>query len=294
MFTGCITAMITPFSINGEVDYKALDKLLDYQITSQVKGIVCLGTTGEGSTLKIKEKEKIIETCVNKCSGKMKVIVNTGTNCTEESVNLTRLAKKLKADGCLAITPYYNKPSEEGCFAHFLEIAKVELPTIIYHHPGRTSIHLSNSFFSRLEKIPFVVGIKEAGGDISKVIEIQKSCSIPILIGEDSLTIDAMELGAKGIISVVSNILPYHWNQIIIECLKENFIQAREIFTHFKLFLDSLSLEVNPQCIKYALSLLGFCLSNLRLPLIEPMNNVKEEIQKRLLQTSILKELLIS
>lgn len=280
MFKGSIVALVTPFDINNNVDEKALANLVEWHIKEQTDAIVCCGTTGEAPTLTDEEKARVIDVCVRVADKRCRIIAGTGTNSTSHSVHLTSVARKLGVDGCLAVVPYYNKPMPMGCIAHFNEIAKVGLPLIIYHHPGRTSIRLSGKVFKAFSEIENIVAIKESSCDLGVVEEIKKFCVLPILSGDDELTVQIMQLGGVGVISVVANILPSVWKKITTLCFDRNYKEAFSLLNKYKTLLKALSLETNPQGIKYCLSLMEKCRPNLRLPMIEPSFATKEVLSK--------------
>lgn len=282
MFKGSIVALVTPFNEKNEIDEKALVELVKWQIREKTDGIVCCGTTGEAATLSAEEKIWVYGTCVKAAQGKCKIIAGTGTNNTQESVYLTRKAKNVGVDGCLVVTPYYNRPTPLGCIAHFNEIAKVGSPLIIYHNPKRTGITLSPKVFTALAAINNIVAIKESSCDLNLVKELVKSCSLSILAGEDSFTVAMMELGAIGTISVISNIIPGEWKKLIDMCLEKKFIEAFKLINKYKSLLDALSKEVNPQGIKYCVSLLNKCIPSWRLPLLSPSPAIKKELEKNM------------
>jgi 4-hydroxy-tetrahydrodipicolinate synthase len=216
--------------------------------------------------------------------------MGTGCNDTKKSVKLTKKAKKLGADGCLVVVPYYNRPTQDGCVEHFRKIAKVGLPVIVYHHPGRTGVILQPETFARLERIPNIVAIKEASNSLQTVEEIQKVCSLPILSGDDGLTVDIMQKGGVGVISVVANVIPNEWKQIVDLCQKKSFDEARKMQEKFLGVIQSMFLETNPQCVKFALHCMGRCGPKMRLPLLEPSVGSKEKIRGALKEAKLVAE----
>lgn len=263
MFGKSIVALVTPFTEENQIDTKALEELISWQIEEGTEGLVLCGSTGEGSALTFDEKCHIFETAFKIGKKTISLIANTGTNLTEESVRLTTVAKQIGMDGCLAIVPYYNKPGPEGCFQHFAHITEVGLPTIIYHHPGRTGTKLSLETLSRVCQLTHVVGIKDATGDLSLAMEIMHKIDIPLYSGDDLLALPQFTIGFTGSISVVGNVIPSQWKDFVCHPSKSKFEGLYDI-------VQSMALEVNPQCVKYAVSLLGKCSSKMRLPLIEP------------------------
>ncbi|MDN3506085.1 MAG: 4-hydroxy-tetrahydrodipicolinate synthase [Simkaniaceae bacterium] len=268
MLKGSIVALITPFDEFGNLDLIALEKLLAFHKESKTEGLVLCGSTGEGSTLTKDEKLLIFQRAKKILGGKIPLIAATGTQSTRESVDLTLEAKKIGMDGVMAIVPYYVRPTPAGCLAHFQEIAKVGLPMVVYHHPGRTGTKLSARELSPIIEIPEVIALKDATADFALAGELVDQ--IPHFSGDDSLLLPQLALGFAGSISIVGNIIPREWKEFILAGTKEQF------FAHKKL-IDALNLETNPQCVKYAVSLLGLCRSTMRLPLLEPTleNQVK-------------------
>ncbi|MBN1914906.1 MAG: 4-hydroxy-tetrahydrodipicolinate synthase [Parachlamydiales bacterium] len=280
MFCGSYVAVVTPFSENGEIDSCALSELVQWHIEQNTDGIVCCGTTGESPTLSLEEKDEIIRICVKASKGKIKIVAGTGTNDTLTSVQHTRRALELGADGCMAVVPYYNRPTQKGVIEHFRYIASVGLPLIIYNHPGRTGTIIQPQTFGKLEKIPNVVAIKDASGKIETTAEIRKHTSLPIFSGDDALTVFIMELGGVGGISVLANIIPSVCKHIIELCRNGDFSRAKEVFQQYKKLNDVLFLETNPQCVKYALSLMRKCHKQMRMPLLEPTVANKHRISE--------------
>ena len=270
MFKGSIVAIITPFTPEGEVDYEAFKELIDWHVAEGTHAIVCCGTTGEAPTLSSEEQMQIFKTAVDVSKKRVPIIAGTGTYDTRKTVEETRKAKELGVDGCLVVVPYYSRPMPEGCIAHYTEVSKVGLPIIVYHHPGRTGVSLSSEVLAEISKLSSVVAIKEASGGLELIQEIQKISDIPIFSGDDTLTFSMMELGAVGGISIVANLIPKAWKEMIESFLQGNKEQAREINTLYSSLVEAMVLETNPQCVKYGVSLLGKCHPYLRLPLLQP------------------------
>lgn len=274
MFEGAYTAMITPLR-DGQVDTDRLIVNVRFQISSGITGLVPVGTTGESPTLSHAEHGKVIETVVKASEGKVKVIAGTGSNATSEALELTKHAKAVGADAALMVNPYYNKPTQEGLYRHFMTVADgVGLPICLYNIPGRTGITMSAATVARLYKHPAIVAIKEATGSMDMASEIAGLCDIPILSGDDSLTLPLMALGGKGVISVVSNLLPGRVAALVKAGLAGDFAAARKI--HFELLplFKAAFVEVNPVPIKIAMQHAGLDSGELRLPLceMEPAN----------------------
>ncbi len=269
MFTGAYTAIVTPFNQDGSVDYGKLRDLIDQQIKAGIDGIVPVGTTGESPTVDVDEHEKIIEVTIAACRGKVKVIAGTGANSTAEALELTRHALKAGADGTLQVTPYYNKPNQEGLYRHFSAVADLGLPVVLYNVPGRSAREIEISTIARLAKHPKIVCIKEAGGSADRVSQILSACNITVLSGDDSLTLPMMVLGAKGIISVASNIVPKAVADMTHAAAAGRWDEARAIhMKYYRLFTD-LFIDTNPIPIKAAMAMTGMIQEVYRLPLCE-------------------------
>jgi 4-hydroxy-tetrahydrodipicolinate synthase len=283
---GTITALVTPFTNKGTIDYSAFEKLIDFQIKSKVNSILIAGTTGEGATMTTKEKQEIINHAVKYINGRVGVIASTGTNKTSESLELTAFAKEVGVNAALIITPYYNKPTQGGMFEHFKLIAeKVDLPQIIYNVPGRTGVNiLPETQIALANACKNIVAVKEASGHLGQMMEIIKYApdGFTVLSGDDALTIPAIALGAKGCISVISNYAPAEFAKMIDLALKNKFKEANEI--HYKL-LDLMNLnfiESNPIPVKYILSVMGFMKDIYRLPLVPMHADNKKKLKAAL------------
>ena len=270
-FHGSITALVTPFK-NGKVDERSLQKIVRYQIEQGTDGLVPTGTTGESPTLSHEEHRRVIEIVVDAADKKVPVIAGTGSNSTEEAVSLTAFAKKAGADGALLAAPYYNKPTQEGLYLHYKKVAEsVDIPLILYNIPGRSVVNISPETIARLSKIPNIVGVKEASGSMDQTSHILSLCDTTVLSGDDSLTLPLLSLGAKGVISVISNLLPGPVSQMVDAFFAGDHDKAQRL--HYKLFplCRAMFIETNPIPIKRAMKLLGFCGDELRLPL-SPMS----------------------
>jgi 4-hydroxy-tetrahydrodipicolinate synthase len=270
MFSGAFTALITPFR-DGGVDVPALRELVEWQIQSGIDGLVPCGSTGESATLTHAEHENVIKITIEQARKRVPVIAGTGSNATAEAIRLTAAAREMGADGALLISPYYNKPTQDGIFRHYKMIAVgVDLPLIAYNIPGRTSSNIAPETFARLAEIKNIVGVKEASGSMDQSSDILKLCGdkIAILSGDDSLTLPLMALGAKGVISTISNVLPREMHDLAGAGLRGDFAHAREI--HFKILplIRALFIETNPIPVKQALAFMGKCVNELRMPLV--------------------------
>ena len=281
MFRGSIVALITPFQKSGSLDLKACADLVEWHIHQGTDGFVCFGTTGETPTLSKDEKLDLLRLCIEVSAKRVPVIANTGTNDTRASSEFAQIAKEYGAAGCLAVVPYYNRPTQEGCIRHFKQIAEVGLDCIVYHHPKRTGITLTFDTLEKLSLVPNIVAIKEASGNLELLSRISK---IPILSGDDENTFFLMKRGAVGSISVIANILPRMHREAVHLCLENDFDEAEVVFSKMGALCEALSMEVNPQPVKYALSLLGKCQSVWRLPMMQPEPKTRAKIEEELLK----------
>ena len=287
---GVYTALVTPFS-GDRVDYGKLRELVAMQIAGGVDGIVPVGTTGESPTLSFEEHMKVISEVIDAAGGKCRIMAGTGANCTAEAIELTRHAKEAGADCTLQVTPYYNKPTQEGLYRHFSTIAdQCELPVVLYNVPGRTGTMIAAETIAKLSRNANVLGVKEAAGSVERVSEIASLCDIAIMCGDDSLTVPMMSVGAKGVISVASNILPAELKAMVDACEKGDYAKALILHKkYFRLFKD-LFLESNPIPVKAAMAMLGMIREEYRLPLCE-MQSANRDKLKMTLSNALGKEL---
>ena len=280
MFYGSNVAIVTPLK-NGSVDEQSLVDLIEFHIENGTHGIVPCGTTGESPTLNHEEHKQVVKLTVDTVNGRIPVIAGTGSNCTEEAISLTQYAKEVGADGSLQVVPYYNKPTQEGLYRHFKEIAStVNIPIILYNIPGRSVVNLAVETISRLANdCKNIVGIKEASGSLNYASKILQSCGLDFILlsGEDSLNLPLLSIGAKGFITVTANILPSDVAELYNSFSSGDFEKALQI--HYKLqpLNELLFIETNPIPIKSALSMMGKINPGLRLPLCEmsPQNYEK-------------------
>ena len=276
-FSGTYTALITPFKPDGSIDYDVLRNLIERQIEANISGLVPVGTTGESPTLRTSEHLKVIEEVVRIVKGRCKVIAGTGANSTSEAIELTMAAKSFGIDGTLQVTPYYNKPNDEGLIKHFSKIADINVPVILYNVPGRTSCEIPISVIKELSNHPNIVSIKEASGSIERVKDIKNICSLDILSGDDILAVPMIRAGACGVISVASNIIPLEVIKMVSAALKGNDDEAIEIHQIYKKLFNDLFIDTNPIPVKYASSLIGLSQECYRLPLCQ-MNDERKNI----------------
>ncbi|MBR2066516.1 MAG: 4-hydroxy-tetrahydrodipicolinate synthase [Kiritimatiellae bacterium] len=269
--SGTITALVTPFARDGSVDYGALRALVEEQTAAGVEGICSVGTSGESPTLTHDEHHRVIEKTIEFAAGKCTIVAGTGANSTAEALSLTRAAIACGgADACLQVTPYYNKPNPEGLYRHFMSVADLGLPVILYNVPGRTGREIPLSVVKRLAAHPNVVAIKEAAGSVDRVSAVRDAApGLTVLSGDDSLALPMIAVGAAGVISVASNVVPREMGDMVRLALAGDFVGARELHEkYYRLFRD-LFIDVNPVMVKEALAAMGRCERVFRLPLCE-------------------------
>jgi len=286
MFKGSIVAIVTPFK-NGAVDEEKLRELVEFQISGGTDAIVPCGTTGESSTLDNEEHDRVIEIVIQQVDKRVPVIAGTGSNSTAETIELTRKAKEMGADGCLLVTPYYNKPTQEGLFRHYMAIADaVALPQILYNVPGRTAVNLLPETVARLAEHSNIVAIKEATGSLQQASEILALAGekIDVFSGDDFITFPMMVCGAKGIISVTANIMPAEISALVDAFRAGVLEKARQLHLRTLKINNAMFVESNPVPVKTALGLMGKCSDEVRLPLCPMSDDNKGKL------TAIMKE----
>lgn len=289
MFSGSIVALVTPFK-DGAVDYEALEKLVEFQIRGGTDCILPCGTTGESATLSHEEHDQVVEFVIEKVAGRVPVIAGSGSNCTREALRLTKHAREAGADAALLITPYCNKPTQKGLYQHYEHIAKeVDIPIFIYNVPGRTGISIAPETVASLAKIPNIVAIKEASGNLEQVSQIISRCDIAVFSGDDSLTFPIMALGGKGVVSVVANILPGPVAEMVSSCLEKDFDAGRRL--HYELYQMSriLFVETNPIPVKAALAMMGKIEEEYRLPLCRMGDENRAKLERILRDYELIK-----
>ena len=282
--SGTITALVTPFAKDGSVDYGRLQALVEEQTSAGIEGICSVGTSGESPTLSHEEHHKVIESTIAFAKGKCKIIAGTGANSTSEAVSLTKAAVAMGgADACLQVTPYYNKPNAEGLYRHFMTVADLGLPVILYNVPGRAGKEIPLDVVVRLAKHPNVIAIKEAAGSVERVSAIKDVIpDFTVLSGDDSLALPMIAVGAEGVISVASNVIPKEMGDMIRLALAGRFVEARAYHAkYYRLFRD-LFIDVNPVMVKEALALMGKCERTFRLPLCETDDAKLAQMKKTL------------
>ncbi len=283
---GVYTALVTPFTETGGIDEGALRKLVDFQIEAGISGLVPMGTTGESPTLSHEEHMHAIDIVIKQAKRRVPVIAGTGSNCTDEAIDMTKKAKDLGADASLQVANYESQRGDEGFYRHFMAIADaVDLPMIVYNIPGRCGKNIENPIMLKLAQHPNIIGVKEASGNIAQMMDLiaKKPKNFAVVSGDDNLTFPLVMLGGAGVISVASNIIPKAMEELVRESLKGNTAQAREM--HYKLLplFKNLFIETNPIPIKYALALKGMMKEVYRLPLC-PMDDAKKAILKKTLE----------
>lgn len=286
LFTGACTALVTPF-LDGNVNYPMMEMLLCRQQESGIKAVVVCGTTGESPTLSDHEKLMLLRRCKEFAGDSMQIICGTGSNDTAHAVELSQAAQEAGADALLVVSPYYNKANPEGLVAHYLSVAHgVRIPVIIYNVPGRTGVDIPVSVYQRLARVPNIAGVKEASTDIVKIAKIRNACGsdLPIWSGNDDQAVAAMALGAQGVISVLSNVLPVQTCAMANAALAGDFDSASALQCSMLPLIDTLFSEVNPIPVKAAMKLLGFDCGACRLPLGPASQDTLQQLKRLLKQ----------
>lgn len=270
MFTGSLVAIVTPFK-NGEVDEKVLRDLIEFHIENGTNGIVPCGTTGESATLSHKEHKRVIEITIDAVKKRISVVAGTGSNSTEEAVRLTSHAKDAGADGVLMITPYYNKPTQEGLYQHFKRVStEVDIPIFLYNVPSRTGVNMLPETVARLSKIDNIVGIKEASGSLQQISDVIGLCDyrFTLLSGDDFIVLPILSVGGKGVISVIANVAPRDMSELIRAFNEGNLKKAQELHYKLRPLNEAMFYETNPIPVKKALALMNKIEDEIRLPLL--------------------------
>ena len=284
LFTGVSTALVTPL-LGGQINYPMMERLLQRQLAAGIDTVVVCGTTGESPTLSDSEKLELFRRCKAFAGERMRIICGTGSNDTRHAVALSIAAQEAGADALLVVTPYYNKANREGLYAHYLAVAHaVKIPVIIYNVPGRTGVDMPVSVYKRLSHIPNIVGVKEASTDIVKIARIRNACGDELFIwsGNDDQAVAAMSLGAKGVISVLSNVLPVETSAMAQAALAGDFDTASELQCGMLPLIDALFSEVNPIPVKAAMEIIGYDCGPCRLPLAGLSKENREKLQSLL------------
>ncbi|BFM48167.1 4-hydroxy-tetrahydrodipicolinate synthase [Marinomonas sp. THO17] len=291
MITGSLVALITPMLADGAVDTEKLDDLIEFHINEGTHGIVAVGTTGEASTLTHEEHANVIRQVVKKVNGRVHVIAGTGANSTHEAIDLTRSAKEAGADACLLVTPYYNKPTQEGLFQHFKAVAQaVDIPQILYNVPGRTGCDMQNDTVVRLSTITNIVGIKDATGDLERGQALLEMVSTDFAVysGDDPTAVSLMLLGGKGNISVTANVAPKMVAQAAEFAIAGQADKAQDLDSSISSLHKNLFLESNPIPVKWAVSQLGLCQEGIRLPLTPLAEQYHAAVRQAMVEAGVL------
>ncbi len=280
-FSGTFTAIITPFKENGEIDLQSFEKIIEHQIKNNIDGIVVLGTTGESPTVSPQEHIDLIKKTIEITKGRTLVIAGTGSNCTDEAIEYSQAAEKYGADAVLQVAPYYNKPTQKGLKEHFETIANsIDIPIILYNIKSRCGVNIETQTVVELSKIPNIIGVKEASGDLSQAEDVinKTSDDFIVLSGDDDQAIDLIKKGGDGVISVLSNILPLETKEYINLALDKNFELAKQYHKKYLNLIKNLFIETNPQPIKTLMAKEGFCKEIFRLPITTMTQENKEKL----------------
>ena len=291
IFKGCGTAIATPFTEDG-VDFDEFGKLLEDQIANEVDAIIVCGTTGESATMSEEEKKEVIKFAIDKINKRTKVVIGTGSNNTTSAIKMSKYAEEAGADALLVVTPYYNKTTQKGLVAHYKAIAEsVSLPIIMYSVPSRTGVNITPETCLELSKIENIVAIKEASGNISQVAKIASLCkdNLDIYSGNDDQVIPLLSLGGKGVISVLSNVMPKYTHEMVHKYLDGDVKEASKMQLDVLDLIDALFCEVNPIPVKYALNLMGYNFGKPRMPLIELSDSNKEKLEEIMKKHNLIK-----
>ncbi len=291
IFEGAGVAIVTPFYENGDINFGKLEELIDWQIENSTDAIIICGTTGEASTMDDNEHLECIKVAVERVKGRVPVIAGTGSNDTRHGIELTKAAKALGVDASLQVTPYYNKATQKGLIEHFAAIGRAaDLPMIVYSVPGRTGVNIAPSTAYELSKFDFVIGLKEATGNISQVAQIAAMCGdkLPLYSGNDDQIVPIMSLGGKGVISVLSNVAPKQTHDMVRLYLDGRISEARDLQLSFISLVDALFCEVSPIPVKEALNLMGFNVGPCRMPLSKMEESNIAKLKQALISTKLL------
>ena len=288
---GSYVAIVTPMSSNGDVDYAALEKLIEFHVANGTHGIVSVGTTGESATLSVDEHISVVDFTVKQVAGRVQVVAGTGANSTSEAIHLTRLASNLGVDACLLVVPYYNKPTQEGLYQHFKAISvAVDIPQILYNVPGRTVLSMDNATVERLAGFNNIIGIKDATGDLELGADLIKRVSnqMTVLSGDDLTALDLIKLGGKGNISVTANISPQRMSQMCVAGVNGDYETADRINTELAEVSQALFVESNPIPVKWALEKMGMIQTGIRLPLTRLSENQQTVLTNAMQQAGLI------
>ena len=291
MFRGSMVALITPMHTDGSVDFDSLQKLVDFHVENGTSAIISMGTTGESATLDEKEHCEVIRRTVEMANERIPIIAGTGANSTSEAINLTRCAMQVGADACLLVTPYYNKPTQEGLYLHHKKIAEsVPIPQILYNVPGRTACDMLPETIARLSEVSNIIGVKEATGDLTRLTEIRRLCgeNFDCYSGDDATGTEFMLQGGDGVISVTTNVAPKTMSEMCQAALSGDRENALQLNQPLERLHDKLFLEANPIPVKWALMEMGMADSGIRLPLTVLSSQYHDEIRAALRAAGII------
>ena len=290
IFEGCGTAIVTPFTEDG-INFEEFGKMIEDQIKNGVDSIIVCGTTGESATMTDSERKEVMKFAIEKANKRVPIVLGTGSNCTRSAVELTKYAESIGADGVLVVTPYYNKTTQDGLVAHYKAIAEVTtLPIILYNVPSRTGVNILPKTCLELSKIPNIVAIKEASGNLSQIAEIANLCkeNLTIYSGNDDQIVPILSLGGKGVISVLSNVAPKYVHDMCYDYFEGNVEKAKESQLKALNLISALFCEVNPIPVKEAMNMIGYNCFEPRLPLIKLSNSGKEKVEKAMKEFGVL------
>lgn len=293
LFRGAATALVTPMLPDGEIDTDALRRLVEFQISNGISGLVPVGTTGESATLSHPEHHYVMDIVAEQANGRVPIIVGAGSNSTREAISLTQHARAIGASAVLSVAPYYNKPTQLGFYEHYKAIVEaVDIPVFIYNVPGRTGSNITAETTLRLAELPGIAGIKEASGNLPQVMEIlrHRPNNFVVLSGDDALTLPMMALGADGVISVVANEVPFLFSQMVQLCREGDFFRAREIHEQLLELMNINFIESNPIPVKCALAMMGLIHESYRLPLTRMSMDHRIKLRRILEELSLLEQ----
>ncbi len=289
---GAITAMVTPFTESGELDVEGLKRNVGFQIDSGISGLVPLGTTGESPTVSDEERETVIKTVVAAAAGRVPVIVGTGTNSTEHSIELSKQAEELGADAVLVVSPYYNKPTQEGLYRHFKAIAEsISIPVVVYNIQGRTGVNIETATLQRMAGVSNIIAVKEASGNLAQMMDVleQLPKAFSVVSGDDNMTLALMAIGGRGVISVVSNLIPRKVSDMCAAAAKGDFAAAKKLHFEMLPLFKAAFIETNPIPIKAAMNMAGLPAGPVRMPLCEMQLANADKLKAALQKMGILK-----
>ncbi|MGL1894450.1 MAG: 4-hydroxy-tetrahydrodipicolinate synthase [Spirochaetaceae bacterium] len=291
MFSGVYTALITPFNTDGSIDFDAYRSLIKNQIEQGISGLLPVGTTGESPTLTHQENLKVVEEAIKIADGKTPVVAGTGSNSTQEAIDMTKIAKTMGATASLQVTPYYNKPTQEGLYRHFMTIAdQCDIPLLIYNIKGRSGVNIETETLLRMAKHDNIVGVKEASGDLGQMMDVilNRPKGFSVMVGDDNIAFPFVALGGDGVVSVISNIIPKKMEKLISLTKAGNLEEARKVHYDILPLCKAMFMETSPIPVKSALALIGKCKEVYRLPLCSPEDSTREKLKELLLKANLL------